>query len=196
MRAPRPILSMSEDLKCCGRTDVLHRCCLGRLLVEGRLHSFSSSTCRPAFIAVIEALLSLLTPTRHCVMSSPAQLQLLDLPPELLLYISSHLDFSSLARLRRVSSAVHSLISSASELLFRRICFSCGITDEATAGSSTAAAAARGALNWGLTALSDQFDPEELRRAVEAQRAIGDVYDDVQTWEELGELLLATCVEA
>lgn len=119
-------------------------------------------------------------------MDSPTSLTLLDLPPELLLYICTHLTFASLAHLRRASKSLNSLITSSSELLYRRICFSSGFTREASAGSSTAAGG-KGAGNLGLKALSEQFDAQELERAVRAQRSMSGAYEGVKTWEELGE---------
>lgn len=132
-------------------------------------------------------------PHSHAMSSTPtsngSRLQLLDLPPELLLHICSFTSFSTLAKLQRVSRSLHQLITSASEGLHRRLCFTAGFTDEAGAGASTAAGK-HGTSGLGLDRLATSFDVEELQRAVRAQRSMSGLFDHVQTWKELGGCLV------
>lgn len=121
--------------------------------------------------------------------SDERKLQLLDLPPELLLHICSFTSFSSLAKLQRVSRSLHQLITSASEGLHRRLCFTTGFTDEAGAGASTAVNK-HGTSGLGLDRLATSFDVEELQRVARAQRSMSGLFADVQTWKELGGYLL------
>lgn len=116
--------------------------------------------------------------------------QLLDLPTELLLHTFSYLNFSAVAVVRRCSSFLNQLISSSSELLFRRIAWATGLTEEAGVGASTAAGG-RAVGGFGLVKLEEWWDEEELKRAISAQRSMSGMYDNVKSWEEFGELLSA-----
>jgi hypothetical protein len=112
-----------------------------------------------------------------------SSIPLLNLPAEVLLHSLSFLSFSSLAAFRQTSSFSHRLVTASSELLYRRLSFTHGLTDERTCGSSTGVKGG----SFGLDALSEQFDPDELKKAVRAQRAFSEYFVDVCRWEEFGE---------
>jgi hypothetical protein len=119
--------------------------------------------------------------------STKDKLELLVLPTELLLYTFSYLDFPAVAAVRRCSSSLNQLVSSSSELLYRRIAWAAGFTEEAGVGASTAAGG-RAVGGFGLHKLEEWWDEEELRKAVSAQRSMSGMYDGLKSWEDFGEL--------
>lgn len=115
-------------------------------------------------------------------------LSLLDLPPELLLLILAQGDFVSLFRFARASSVTHQLVQNSREQLLRHLSFTSGLTEAASASSSTPVP--RKGNGGVLTRLSVEDAQQELAAAVKAQGWGSWVHEgrEVKSWEQFGVL--------